>query len=315
MTDESVALIIQQVIILLFAMLCGIYAKKRNFITGDTVSGLSKILLSVTQPLLIISSFQVDYSSELLSTALCVTLVSVIMHVLLIIVALFLFNFIKDKSQRKVYRFATIFGNCGFLGFPILNVLYGNVGIFYGAFFTLVFHLVLWSYGIFMMTADTGERRFELKQLKKMLNSGTVPTFIGILMFALRIKIPSPIIDGIDMVGDMTFPLSMLIVGVLIANTNFKRIFKNLYIYIYCFMKLMVLPFIAILICKVFGVDTSLLAPIAVIMTGVPTATIIAPISELYGGDSTLSAELVGVSTILCIGTIPLMIYCANLIL
>ncbi|MBE6689146.1 MAG: AEC family transporter [Ruminococcaceae bacterium] len=315
MAENSAALVAQQVIILLFVMLCGIYARKRNFITASSTSNFSKVLLSVCQPCLIISSFQVDYTEALLSTGLKVTLVSAIMHFSLIVVCLFIFNFIKDNSQRKIYRFSTIFGNCGFLGFPVLNAMYGDVGIFYGAFFTLVFHVVVWSYGIFMLTAGTGKKRFDVHQLKNMINPGTVSTLVGVLLFAFQIKIPSPLIDGIDMVGDVTIPLSMLVVGALIANTNFSRIFKNVHMYCFCAIKLLILPFIAILICKLFNVDPTLLAPIAVIMTGTPAGTITASLAELYGEDAVLGSESVGISTILSIGSIPLMIYLANLIL
>lgn len=315
MAENSAILVAEQVVILLFVMMCGIFARKKDFITQASTNSLSKILLNLTQPCLIVSSFQVDFTSELLSTGLSVTLVSAIMHISLIIMCLFIYSFIKDKSQRKLYRFATIFGNCGFLGFPVLNAMYGDIGVFYGAFFTLVFHVIVWSYGIFMLTANTDSKRFDPAQLKKIINPGTVSTFIGIFLFAFQIKIPSPIIDGIEMVGDMTFPLSMLIVGSLIANTSFKRIFKNPCIYYFCFTKLILLPFIAIFICKFFNVDPMLLAPIGIIMTGVPTGTITASLAELYGEDAILGAELVGISTILSIGTIPLMIYLANLIL
>lgn len=315
MSENSTMLVAQQVIILLFAMLCGIYARKRNFITQASTSNFSKVLLNVCQPCLIISSFQVDFTPELLATGLSITLVSFIMHISLIVICLFCFNFVKDNSQRKIYRFATAFGNCGFLGFPVLNAMYGDVGIFYGAFFTLVFHVTVWSYGIFMLTSGTDKKHFDLNQMKNMINAGTVSTLVGILLFAFQLKIPSPLIDGIDMVGDMTIPLSMIVVGALIANTNFTRIFKNVHMYCFCVIKLLILPVAAIFVCKFFNVDSTLLAPVAVVMTGVPASTVTASLAELYGEDAVLGSEAVGISTILSIGTIPLMIYLANMIL
>lgn len=315
MSENSASLVAQQVIILLFVMICGIYARKRKFIDEKATGYLSALLINVAQPCLFITSFQVSFDMKLLDTALNVTLASVIIHVALIVLCLFIYNFIRDKKQRKIYRFASIFGNCGFLGFPVLNAMYGDIGVFYGAFFTMVFNIIAWSYGVFLMTSGTDGKRFDAAKLKNIINPGTVSTVAGIILFALRIEIPSPLIDGIDMVGDMTFPLSMLIVGSLIAETDFKRIFKNPYIYCFCFVKLLLTPFIALIICKVFGVDTMVLAPLTIVMAGVPTATITAPMAEMYGEDAKLSAELIGISTILSVGTIPLMIYLAGIIL
>ncbi len=315
MAENSAILVAQQVMILLFVMICGIYARKRKFITEASTGSLSSILLGITQPCMIISSFQVAFTPERLAAGLKVTLTSIILHVSAIIICLFLYNFIKDKSARKIYRFATIFGNCGFLGFPVLNAMYGDIGIFYGAFFTMVFNVIAWSYGVFLMSSDTGAKRVDLSKLKNIINPGTISTVAGILLFAFQIKIPSPLIDGIDMMGDMTFPLSMLIVGSLIAETDFKRLLKNPYIYCFCFFKLLLLPLVTLIICKLFSVDATLLAPLAIVMAGVPTATVSASMAQMYNQDAELTADLVGVSTILSVGTIPLMIYLAGIIL
>ncbi|MBQ9921297.1 MAG: AEC family transporter [Clostridia bacterium] len=314
MSNESVFKVAQQVAVLLFVMLCGIYAKKRKYIDDHSTQSLSKLLLSVTQCCLIISSFQVDYTPELLNEGLSVTLISTVIHLSLIFLCLFIFNMVSDISKRKIYRFGTMFGNCGFLGFPVLDAMFGDIGVFYGAFFTLVFHIINWTYGVYMLSADSSKKFFDPSQLKKIINPGTVSTAIGIILFAFRIKIPSPLIDGIDMVGDMTFPLSMIVVGCLISDTKFGRIFKNPYTYYFCFLKLLFFPFIAILICKYINLPETL-AYIAIVMTATPSATVTAALPEVYGGDSLLGAEIVGISTIVSMVTIPFMIYLANIIL
>lgn len=314
MSDESVAKVAVQVAILLFVMLCGIYARKRNYIDEHATKSLSKLLLSVTQCCLIISSFQVEYTAELLHEGLSVTLISVVIHFSLIFLCLFIYNMVPDISKRKIYRFGTMFGNCGFLGFPVLDAMFGEIGVFYGAFFTLVFHVINWTYGVYMLSANPSQKFFDPEQLKKIINPGTVSTAIGIILFVFQIKIPYPLIDGIDMVGDMTFPLSMLIVGSLIADTKFGRIFKNPYTYYFCFVKLLFAPLAAILVCKYINLPETL-TYIAIVMAATPSATVTAALPEVYGGDSLLGAELVGISTILSLATIPFMIYIANIII
>lgn len=192
MDANSAVLVSKQVIILLFVMVCGIFCRKTNLISQESNVSISKILLILCQSCLIITSFQTSFSPDLLKTGLKVTVASVIIHISLLVLSLFVYNFIKDNSKRKIYRFATMFGNCGFLGFPVLNAMYGNVGVLYGAFFTTIFNIIAWSYGVYMLSDDQSNgKKFDPKLLKKIINPGTVSTLVGVLLFIFKFKIPS----------------------------------------------------------------------------------------------------------------------------
>ncbi|MBQ9940917.1 MAG: AEC family transporter [Clostridia bacterium] len=312
--SNSASKVVEQVIILFFVMICGIFARKTNIIDRNSTKSLTKLLVSITQCFLMISSFQVEFSEELLNEGLWVMLLSFVIHVLLIVLCLFAFNMVKDTSKRKIYRFGTIFGNCGYLGFPVLNAIFGNIGVFYGAFLTFIFNILAWTYGVIIIRSDSQTKGFDKSQLKNIVNPVTISSFIGILLFIFQIKIPSPLIDGIDMVGDMTFPLSMIVVGSLIADTNLRRILKNPYIYYLCFVKLIAFPIIAILLCKAAGLSRTL-SYIAIVIAAVPPSTVTAAIPELYGQDSVLGAEIVGISTVISVATIPFIIYLSDIII
>ena len=298
------------VVTLLIIMVIGMIAKQYNIITQDITRKLSSILVNITQPLLIIMSLQVDYTKDLLKFGGKILLLSIIYHIIVAAIALFSYKGSPAREQ-KVFNIATIFGNCAFMGYPILKAMYGDIGLFYGAFFTFFFNVFIWSYGIFVLSRGTKEN-VDLK--KCLINPGTVSSLIGFLLFIFRIKLPPVIGNAFEMVGDMTFPLSMLVVGAVVSISDFKKLLNSFTTYFYLIMKLLMLPVLTLLVCVVFRLDTPLVY-LCVFMSAMPCATNTVVFSEIYKADSKLGARLVSTSTILSVGTIPLVLALTNWIL
>lgn len=295
------------VVTLLVIMVIGMIGKKYKIITQDITRRLSSILVNITQPLLIIMSLQVDYTGELLKTGGKIILISIFYHIIVAVLALFSYRGNPAKEQ-KVFNIATIFGNCAFMGYPILKAMFGDIGLFYGAFFTFFFNIFIWSYGIFVLSRGTGEN---VNIRKCLINPGTVSSLIGFLLFVMRIKLPPVIGNAFSMVGDMTFPLSMLVVGAVVSLSDFKKLINSFTTYFYLIMKLLMLPVITLLVCVVLKLDVILIY-LCVVMSAMPCATNTVIFAEIYKSDSKLGARLVSTSTILSVGTIPLILALTN---
>lgn len=295
------------VVTLLIIMVIGMIAKHFRIITQDITRRLSSILVNVTQPLLIIMSLQVDYTGELLKTGGKILLISIIYHIVVAVIAMFSYSGSPSKEQ-KVFNIATIFGNCAFMGYPVLKAMFGDIGLFYGAFFTFFFNVFLWSYGIFILSRGT-KANVNLK--KCLINPGTISSLIGFLLFIMRIKLPLVIANAFTMVGDMTFPLSMLVVGAVVSITDLKKLLDSFTTYFYLIMKLLMLPVLTLLICVIFRLD-QVLTYLCVVMAAMPCATNTVIFSEIYKADSKLGARLVSTSTLLSVGTIPLVLALTN---
>src|SRR5690554_4662095 len=134
----QVNVVIDQVIILFLILLIGFYARKRKIISGDMTGKLSNLMLQVTHPLLIISSFDFELSNEVLRNALVIVVLSLFIHLISMLIAKFIY-FRYEKSTRSVLKFITVFSNCGFMGFPVLYSIFGSKGVFYGALYTIPF--------------------------------------------------------------------------------------------------------------------------------------------------------------------------------
>lgn len=316
-TNVNVITVIEKVIQLLVILLIGIYTRKKGFIGRDTVKSLSQFLSHVTNPLLIICSFQTAYSPALLHAGLFILIGSFFIHLFSCILAYFFFKPKKGSCENAVYEFNTIFANCAFMGFPILMAIYGDTdGVIYGSFYNTFFHFFFWTYGIIILTRHKerapGEKRFNLKKL--LLNPGVLATAIGFVLFLTGAKIPGAVLGGMKMVGDATFPLAMIIIGALIVELDWKTAFRDLKFYLCAFLKLLLIPAV-VLLCCILVHAPDVVTYVLVILSGMPSATFGAIFAELYGTNPVTSAKVVCLSTILSIATIPLLIYVTGLVL
>lgn len=296
--------VLQKIIVLFIAMIAGFIIKKAKICDKSSTKSLSGILASITNPCLIISSLQTDCTSQKLYMALKILALSLVIHAAMAVLSPLIFKPIKNKKESAVYSFAMTYGNCGFMGYPIMMAIFGSQdGLYYGVIYTVMFNIFCWSHGVFLMSGDFEKKTF----IKKLLNPVLISVFVGFFLFATNIRLPEVINEGITMLGDMTIPLSMLIIGSLLADINFSAIFKNPMLYIFSFIKLFIIPFAVMAICIFIGLDKTL-AIIAVTMAATPAATNTAVLAEVYGGDSNLAAKLVGVSTLFCLISMPIVL-------
>ena len=296
------SVVVNQVIILFLIMLVGFYARKRNIITEDMIGKLSTLLLQITQPLLVISSFNFDFSMEMLKNAALVFGSSLFIHLSAMFMAKFLYSRFPERV-RKVLKFITVFSNCGFMGFPVLQSVFGSKGIFYGALYVIPFNILVLSYGVMVFTGKTD--RSVLKEI--VIHPVTISVAVGMVLFLSQIKLPVQVFRAAEMVGSMTSPLSMLIVGSLLAAIPFRELFKGKEIYAGSFIRLIFLPLVFYGLFRLFRLPEEVLQ-VSVILSAMPAAANTAIFAEKYGGDAVFSSRVISISTLLSIFTIPLIL-------
>ncbi|MDD4607503.1 MAG: AEC family transporter [Patescibacteria group bacterium] len=307
MPQVDISLVSGRVLIIFLTMFAGVFARRLKLIDEKSTKHLSSLLVYITQPMLIIDSFQMDYDASKLLDGAAISVASVGVHLLLAFLSFFVYRFVRDKEERKIYEFGTIFTNCAFVGYPVLSAVLGEeLGVFYGSFYTIFFNLFIWTYGIILLNRGKGGTK--LNYFKVFVNAGTVSVTLGILLYVSKIKLPYVVHSAVSMVGDMTFPLSMIIVGSLVAHVDFKALLFNFRTYLFLFIKLLVIPCIVMFLCIALGLDKKLVY-ICTLMASMPSASNTAIFTELFGGDAKLGARLVGVSTLVSVLTIPAIIY------
>lgn len=303
-----------QVVSLFLIMLIGYGARIFGIIDKSSTKKLSKFMVYITNPLLIITSFQQVFASSSLldmkfgqkiGIMFTVIGISVIVHFVATAIAMFMFRG-KNLKDAAVYRFSIIFSNCGFMGYPLLRAVFPENGMFFGACYVLFFTVFMWSFGVFLLSSSSGKGGVALK--KAFVNPGFIAAMVGVLLFVCGIKLPAVISSTMGMTADMTFPLSMIIIGSMLRELPLRDVFVNPDAYIVAFIKLLALPLLILIFCVIFGVSQGN-AYICVIMASTPVAAKAPIVAELYGGSRGKALACVELTTILSVVTIPLVMY------
>lgn len=305
---------IGQLLLLLILMLIGFVATKIKLIDKVGSDKISSLISRVTMPAMYISTFMAQqYSSEKMKQSTILLGISIFYYVLAIGVGyLFIKLTHEEKNTRGVYQFMIIFSNAAYMGFPVLKAVFGEDAIFYGAFFNLPFNILAYSLGIWILRQ--GRQNGEINKKEMFLNPGTIGVLFGALLFVV-----SPLLDttqihkilyrgllykGLDMIGDTTIPLSMIVIGCVLATIKVSEVVTNVKIYALCIIRLLVLPGLMFLSLLPLHLDP-IIKGIPVLIAGMPCAVFGVILSKEYGGDEKLASVGVFMSTLLSAITIP----------
>ena len=301
------------VVATLFALMVTGFVLGKLKIMDETASKkFSKLILTVAQPCLIVSSLlKMEYSEENLKLGLISFAVGFAVHLFMVLVAFLLTRGFGNLDEQKLSEFSMVFGNIGFLGLPILDSLFGAKGVFMGAFFVASFNVLIWTLGIAILAK--GRDDIKITPKKVFLNFGTVPCAIGLLLFILNFEIPTFITSTVSYLGNLCTPISTLIIGGLLARSSLKKVLLSGKTYFTALSKLLVMPLIICIIMKLLGVD-ELWTIVVVTVAAMPSATTVSMMAETYNISPEYSAHAVGLSSILSIITMPVVIKLAELI-
>ena len=299
---------------LFLLLICGWICRRLEIIDTLSSKRLSKLILSVGQPMLIIASLNnAEYSPENLKLAGAVTLLGFALHTFAAVFAYFLCKLIKRNfNKAKIFEFSLVFGNCGFIGFPILDSLLGDgFGSFLGAFYVISFHLFFWTWGILIFAR--GRDDIKLTPKKIFFNFGTVPCAIGVLLYFLKPVFALPNFMGsfMNYLGSLCTPISVLVTGALLATISLKKMFVNWKLYLHSLLKLVLFPLAVCLIAKIIGLP-ELLVLLATAMAAVPCAASVTMLAELYDIEPGYASQTVGMTSILSTATLPVIMLLAE---
>ncbi len=318
--------LVQKVVLLTAMVACGFVLRKTNKVDGSLAKGFANTVIYLSQPAMIIYSFlDAQFSTQILITSLYVFAFAVIFHLMFFGVSFFLFKNAPEK-KRIVLKFSTVFTNAGFMGIPLISELLGPVSAIYSTFYVAVFNIFVWSVGCYIYTGD--KKYFSPK--KMFLNPATIPTYIGFAIFILSgfVDIPpliEPFWNGylVPIVKDnvlfllksTVIPLSMMMIGIRLAESKLKTLISDRNIPILSFIRLILLPLVILAIMKLialFGIipDDILSAStvIVVISSATPVAAITSVFAEQFDGDAPYTSKVVSVSTLLSMITMPVIL-------
>ncbi len=303
---ENILIVGTQVIILFVLIAVGFGCAKAKLLSDGAVKSIIDFLLYIVTPCVIVHSYQRDFDPAMLKGLGITFAASLLSHAATIVIA-HLFIHDKDKRRENVLRFGAVFSNCGYMSLPLQNALLGADGVFYGATYIAVFNIVMWTYGVFLM--DGGVRSISLK--KAFINPGIIGTAAGLLVFVLSLRLPQVISEPIGYLAALNTPLPMIVIGYHLASARFN--IKGAGTYAAMFVRLIISPLIMLGGLYLCGIRGTILVA-CVIAASAPCAAATTMFAEKFGGDTTLSAACVSITTLLSVITMPLIVALATVI-
>ncbi len=317
--------IIYNVAIFFIMMIPGVILKKCNMIKDGFGKGLSNLVLYIAQPVLVFLAYFKPFSTEILINSLYVLIFSIIAHCIFAAVAMLLFRGAED-GRRRMLRFATIFSNAAFLGIPLISAVLESTypgATLYASIYNITFNLFLWTLGVYICNKGRDENdngvddHHEVKKaslMKALLHPVTIAAALGLIVFLLPIQqyIPELVTESLGMLKNLVAPLSMAVIGIRLADMNFKGVLKDKYMYIFLGLRHILLPALVLgiikLICLIGLPIPDVVAMVVVILASTPAASSATMFAEMYDCDAPYVSRLVTISTLLSIATMPLLI-------
>jgi len=292
--------VLNQAAVLFLLMAVGYFIAKRRILDRGAFDGLNKFVLLFTLPCLTFAKLQRDalpgQMGELLQTFLFAAASILICGGIAL-----LYTRKETKKRQAVFIHMAMFSNCGYMGYPLIIAALGEQKLIYAVMYVAAFNLLTWTLGVYLYAGKAG---LSLKRI--LLNPALIAVMLGTVFFAFSIRLPKLPLDAMNMLGDTTTPLSMVIIGARLADLQFSDLKDGMMLFS-CLMRLIVFPL------AVWGILTLLNVPRGVlegvfICSAMPGSAATAMQAEYYHGDGLAASRGVAVSTALSIITIPLIL-------
>ena len=302
---EMSLLLIKNIAELFIIILIGYILVKTKILKESDGKVLSTIVLYGAAPCAIINSFQIKATSETMSGLMLAFLGAAIVNLSYIIMTKFIS---KPFGFTPIERASIIYSNSGNLIFPLVTAILGGEWVLYASGYMVLQTVLMWSHGKSLVC---NEPSIDIKKI--LLNVNMIAIFIGAFLFITKITLPAVITETMSTVGSLMGPLSMMVIGMGIANMNISNIFSDKRVYLIAFLRLVAYPLVMILLFKVLPV-TSMHAQgkdiimITMLAAAAPVASSITQFAQIYNKHPGYASVINVMTVIFCIVTMPLMI-------
>lgn len=303
------AIILSKITSIFLIMAVGFVINRAKVIPSSATKFFVDLLLLITTPCMILSSVtSKEFNSDTAKSTAEIFVGGVCFFALTFIVGYFICKKILKVAPKEdlgvfIMCFSTV--NNGFMGFPITNAIFGGNILYLMILHNICLTLYMYSAGPFIFNINGGQGEFNLKRLlKTFCNPSTIVSIVSIVMLFAGLHLPSMLFDSVTLVGDVTVPLSMLVVGMQLGESNIGRIVKNKNLVIMSVLKMFMVPLLVFLIVNWLPITTDVKIAL-VFASAFPTAVVTSAIAVMENKNSLLAAESIAFTTLISVASIP----------
>lgn len=312
---ELVTVCVKQIAVMFILIAAG-YVCGKTILSQETGRQLSKLVLNVVNPMLIFMSYQMDYDAKLLKNLL----LSVLLGAVSFAAAILLSELMFKKSSPGIMaadKFFAVYSNCAFMGIPLINGLFGSEGVFYLTGYLTCFNILVWTHGVMLFQGGEEKESIGKTALKVIKSPSVIAIIAGVICFVLQIRLPGLLTEAADYISGMNTPLAMIVAGVTIAGSGrISDMLKNGRAYYISIVRLILMPLIFVLLCRVcgyFGASEIVFMAITA-AAACPGAAMGVMYAVNYDKNPVYASNIFALSTILSAVTLPLSVTLCGLI-
>lgn len=291
--------IIQIQIEILILVTIGFIAAKKGIFGQETRRDMTNLVIYVILPCNIFHSFETALTTDVLRQCAIVFVISIGAQVFYMILNKILYRRIPTE-RRVVLRYATMVNNAGFMGLPVIGSVFGATGTLYGSIMLIPMRIFMWTIGLSLFTSSN--KKQQLKQLAT--HPAIWAVILGFAYLFAPFRLPAFLSGTINVVGSCLTAMSMIVVGSILSEIDFKTILDK-ECFFYSAIRLLLIPASIYIVLRLLGVDPSVTGA-SVLSAAMPAATVTAMLAKKYEADSAFASKLIFVSTILSLITLPL---------
>lgn len=296
---EISGLINMQIVIFILTGV-GYLLRKLDIISAQCRSGITNLVIYLVLPCNIIYSFMIDLTEDVVKAGIEILLISVVIQVACYFLGYVLYRGTGDEKE-KVLKYATICSNAGFLGNPLVEGIYGTMGLMYASIYLIPQRICMWSAGVSCFTQAKGKN-----VVKKVLTHPCIiAVMIGLVIMIFRISLPEFAVSTIKTISNCTTTLSMIVIGGILAEIDIRTVISRLNIY-YCAIRLIIIPAVVLAACVLLKIEPMVTA-VSTVLAGMPAGSTTAILAAKYNGDEKFAVRIVFLSTALSLVTVPVL--------
>lgn len=311
----NITVVLEQMIIILFLILTGVFLFRKKMISEETSRQISGLIINVTNPALLICSAFGDTPKVSLQELGLGALVFLSAYIVLILAAYLIPLLLRVPDHaRYSYHMLTVFGNVGFIGIPLASAVLGSGSLIFVSMSNLLYNILIYTYGMSVLrkaAVRQGTYRSEEHSespLKKIINVGTVSAMLTLIFYLADFPVPIVISSTLNYAGRSTTLLSMLVLGVSVAQMAIRDIFSNPRLYLYVAIRQIALPVVFTLVLSLF-IKHPLILNASALMLAVPSGNMPLMLSKQFGTDESTISQGIILSTLLSLVTIPIVVW------
>ena len=302
--------IVTQMLMIFGIVLVGLASAKRNLWAGELDRKLSVFILNVSMPALILASVMGKDLEFEASEVLTLGLVAVVNYVILIGLACLIPQIWHvNRSRQGLARFMLAFGNVSFIGYPVCDAVFGPKAVFCASVLNIPFNLLIFTIGVSFINGGKAHSAFSPKLV---FSPCVVASLIAVAIALMGISVPEPVGQWFHLLGDLTTPCALLIIGSSLSHIPVRDMLGNRFAYAISLLRLIVLPLVVGVVLRLLGVE-NFVANVAVVLSAMPIATNGIMLCLQYGKDERVMTQGLFLSTLFSVVTIPLIAYLTQL--